>query len=278
MLDIVIATRNQHKFRELRALLAIPRIRWRSLAEFPAVSSIREDGRSFDANAIKKARAVARATGLLALADDSGLEVDALGSAPGIRSARFAGTHGADRANNEKILRVLDGLPLARRRARYRCSLALAHPSRLIALTHGVWTGRIAKRPTGQRGFGYDPIFLVPRLGRTVGQLPASVKQQLSHRAQAARRMRSVLKRLIRHHRSLAGPAAPSLSLGIPSERSESRDARPHIRPRHRAAVQPQLGASPSQRSGSLGEESRGPWPRDGRVWGPPLRVTRQWF
>ena len=197
MLDIVIATRNPHKFRELKTLLRIAGIRWYSLADFPHVPSVKEDGRSFDANAIKKARSVARATGLLALADDSGLEVDVLGSAPGVRSARFAGTHGADRANNEKILRLLDGLPLARRRARYRCSLALAHPSRLIALTHGVWIGRIAERPTGQRGFGYDPIFLVPRLGRTVGQLPASVKQQLSHRSRAAQGMRPILRRVV---------------------------------------------------------------------------------
>ena len=230
MLDIVIATRNRHKFRELKALLALPGIRWRSLADFPAVPSPAERGRTFDANATHKARSVAKATGLLTLADDSGLEVEALDGAPGVRSARFAGAHGDDRANNEKLLRALDGLPAMERRARYRCSLALArsgsserragarpgvsegragarpgsserragaHPSRLIAITRGAWQGRIALTSRGQGGFGYDPIFLVPRLGKTVGELPASTKQRLSHRALAARRMRSTLRRLV---------------------------------------------------------------------------------
>ena len=196
MLHIVIATRNRHKFGELKSLLSEARIRWHSLAEFPALSKVREGGRSFKANAIRKARAVARGTGGLALADDSGLEVDALGGAPGVRSARFAGLHGNDAANNRKLLRVLDGVALPRRAARYCCALALASPRRLIAVVHGQWQGRIAAAPAGRRGFGYDPIFLVPRFGKTVGQLPKRVKQQLSHRAAAARRLRPILRRL----------------------------------------------------------------------------------
>ncbi len=198
MLSIVIATSNRHKIRELKTLLAMSGIRWHSLREFPDAPAVRETGRTFEANAILKARAAARATGHIALADDSGLEVDALGGAPGVRSARFAGRHGDDRANNDALLRRLDGLRPARRGARYRCVLALAKPSGVIAVTRGAWRGRIAMGPRGRGGFGYDPVFFIPRLGKTVGQLPLSVKQRLSHRAKAARRMRAVLRRMIR--------------------------------------------------------------------------------
>ncbi len=206
MLHIVIATRNRHKVRELKALLPVRGIRWHSLKDFPHVRAVEETGRTFDANAAQKSRAVARATGYLALADDSGIEVDALGGAPGIRSARFAGRHGDDAANNRKLLRLLGDRPLGQRRARYRCSLALASPARLIALARGAWSGRIALRPAGHRGFGYDPIFLVPRMGKTVGQLPQRVKQRLSHRAASARRLRPVLQRLARRRVSATNP------------------------------------------------------------------------
>lgn len=198
MLGIVLATRNRDKARELTALLRMSGIRWRTLADFPRVVAPPETGRTFEANAIAKARAVARATGALALADDSGLEAAALAGRPGVQSARFAGSHGDDAANNAKLLRLLDGVPARERGARYRCALALAGPSRLIAVTRGSWSGRIANRPRGRGGFGYDPLFLVPRLGKTVGELPASVKRRLSHRAMAARKMRPILRRLAR--------------------------------------------------------------------------------
>lgn len=201
MLHVVIATRNRHKLRELTALLAVPGIRWHSLREFPRVGAVDERGRTFDANATAKAWAVARATGHLAVADDSGLEVEALRGKPGVESARFAGAHGDDRANNAKLLRLLRGVPPSRRRARYRCSLALAHSARRVALTRGVWSGRIADRPRGRGGFGYDPVFLVPSLGKTVGELSARAKQRLSHRAAAARRLRPLLRRLARRAR-----------------------------------------------------------------------------
>ena len=204
MLDIVIATRNRKKFGELRALLGVGGIRWRSLAVYPRLPTVRESGRSFEANAVKKARAAARATGRAAVADDSGLEVEALGWAPGVRSARFAGRHGDDQANTRKLLRLLEGLPPGKRRARYRCVLALAEPSRLLAVARGTWAGRIAERPRGRGGFGYDPVFLVPRLGKTVGELPARTKQRLSHRALAARRLRPALTQLARRRRATA--------------------------------------------------------------------------
>ena len=226
MVDIVIATRNRHKVRELKTLLAVPEVRWHALAEFPETLAVRETGRTYDANAIAKARAIARATGRLALADDSGLEVEALGGRPGVRSARFAGSHGNDQANNDKLLRFLTRVGKGRRRARYRCVLALASPpprdardhgrrgrsgerrrttspSGLIAVTRGTWSGRIAEAPAGTRGFGYDPIFFVPRFGKTVAELPAAVKQRFSHRAVAARRMRPVLMRLVFRYREI---------------------------------------------------------------------------
>ncbi len=196
MRTIVIATGNAHKFRELKTLLRTPGIRWRSLKDYPSLPRIPETGRTFDANAMLKARAVARSTGALALADDSGLEVDALRGAPGVRSARFAGGHGDDHTNTAKLLRILKDVPWAQRQARYRCSLALADGARIIAVTRGSWRGRMALQPAGHRGFGYDPIFLIPRYSKTVGQLPKMIKQRLSHRAVAARRMRPIIRRL----------------------------------------------------------------------------------
>ena len=195
MIDIVIATGNRHKFRELTALLPVRGVRYHSLSEFPSIPPVRERGRTFEANAIKKAKAVARATGLLALADDSGIEVEALGWTPGVKSARFAGRHGDDAANNAKLLALLAHLPMARRRARYRCVLALAGLRRIV-ITTGTWTGRIANAAEGARGFGYDPLFIAPGTGMTVGRLPAAMKQRLSHRAQAARRMGRVVRNL----------------------------------------------------------------------------------
>lgn len=180
----------------------MPGIRWRSLAEFPSVGTIPERGRTFRANAVAKARAAARATGCWALADDSGIEVDALDGAPGIRSARFAGYHGDDEANNRTLLRALANAPEATRTARYRCVLALANPARVVAVTEGVFEGRIACAPAGRHGFGYDPIFLVPRFGKTVAQLSAALKDRISHRSQAARAMRRVLRVSLRR-----GPA-----------------------------------------------------------------------
>ena len=197
MFEVVLATRNPNKFRELKALLAMPGVRYRSLANFPWVPTVREHGRTFKENAIAKAVTVAQATGRLAIADDSGLVVDALDGAPGVRSARFAGGHGDDRANNTKLLRLLQGLPLSKRRACFQCVLALASPERLLGVTEGTLIGSIATTPKGRRGFGYDPLFIAPKLKQTVAQLPSSVKNRISHRAHAAGRMRRVLARML---------------------------------------------------------------------------------
>jgi len=197
MVDIVIATRNPKKLRELKALLTLPGVRWRSLADFPHGRDVRERGRTFAQNAITKARAVAKATGRWAIADDSGLEVDVLDGAPGVYSARFAGRHGDDDANNAKLLKLLAHIPPARRSARFRCVIALASPRQLLAVTEGRWEGRIAFAPKGRGGFGYDPVFLVPRRGQTAAQLPPALKHRLSHRGKAVRRMQRQLRRLV---------------------------------------------------------------------------------
>lgn len=197
MLDIVVATGNSHKVRELRELLRVSGIRWRSLADFPRAQAPRETGRSFHANAVLKARAAAQATGRWALADDSGLQVEALGGGPGIRSARFAGGHGDAAANNAKLLHVLSRRVGRGRAARYRCVLALAAPQRVLAVVTGSWEGRIARRSAGAGGFGYDPLFLARGSGKTVAQMPRRMKQRLSHRAVAARRLRPFLRCLV---------------------------------------------------------------------------------
>ena len=201
-LDVVIATRNRHKARELTALLRVPGVRWRSLEHFPDAPEIPESGTTFRENAVTKAVAVARATGHPALADDSGLEVAALHGAPGVRSARFAGRQGDDAANNAKLLRCLQGVIPSRRGARYRCVLALAGPTNVVAVTEGALAGRIASRPAGRGGFGYDPLFLVPRSGKTVAQLSADAKNRISHRAKAAARMQRHLRRWAVRYRS----------------------------------------------------------------------------
>lgn len=199
MIDLVIATGNRHKFRELVELLRVPGVRWHSLAAVHPPLRIRETGRTFEANAIAKARAAANTSGWWAVADDSGIEVAALGGQPGVRSARYAGRHGDDAANNAKLLRALRGVrQAARRAARYRCVLALASPARLLAVARGHWSGRIAFEPKGSGGFGYDPLVVIPRFGKTVAQLPRRVKQRHSHRAMAARRLRPLLRVWVR--------------------------------------------------------------------------------
>jgi XTP/dITP diphosphohydrolase len=183
---LVLASANSGKLAEFRALLEGLPFDLTSLGEL-ALPSPEESGASFLANATLKARHAASATGLAALADDSGLEVDALGGAPGILSARFAGAQGDDAANNLKLVSALKGLPKASRRARYRCVLVLVRepqdPAPLVA--EGVWEGEVLDAPRGTRGFGYDPYFFLPELGLTAAELDPADKNRLSHRGTA---------------------------------------------------------------------------------------------
>jgi XTP/dITP diphosphohydrolase len=191
--ELVLATRNRHKGEELIALLESPGIRVRTLAEFPEAPDVVEDGETCEANAIKKARTIADATGLAAVADDTGLEVDALGGKPGVHAARYAGEHVTYEENWRKLLKELTGVPEERRTARFLTVAALALPGDGVRVARGVLEGRIAEHPTGEHGFGYDPVFLVPEMGRTLAELTAEEKNRISHRAKAFAEMRKLL-------------------------------------------------------------------------------------
>jgi XTP/dITP diphosphohydrolase len=185
--EVVLASRNEGKLAELQALLEPLGVRLRLVSDFTA-GVPPEDGATFVENALLKARHAARAAGLPAIADDSGIEVDALGGAPGVRSARFAADAAGDAANNARLLADLAGVPEDRRGARYVCVLALLRhpldPTPVIA--QGTWSGRILAEPRGANGFGYDPLFFVAGHGKTAAELPAALKNRLSHRARAA--------------------------------------------------------------------------------------------
>jgi XTP/dITP diphosphohydrolase len=196
---LLVATRSVHKLRELRELLELDHTTLVSLDDLAIEGDPVEDGATFETNAAIKARFGVRASGLPTLADDSGIEVDALAGAPGVRTRRYAGENATDAENNAKLLAALDGLSADRRGARYVCVLALALPDvagprggvRLV-MTRGTCRGRIATEPRGTGGFGYDPIFepaSEPPGGRTLGLWTPAEKHAISHRARAARRM-----------------------------------------------------------------------------------------
>jgi XTP/dITP diphosphohydrolase len=203
---LLVATRSPHKLRELRELLHLEHTDLVSLDELDIPGDPEETGETFETNAAIKARAGFRASGLPTLADDSGLEVDALDGGPGVRTRRYAGEHASDEENNAKLLRALAGRPAGERGARYVCVLALAQPgatgpgggTRLI-LARGTTRGRIATEARGTGGFGYDPIFeprSEPPGGRTLGLWTPAEKHAISHRARAARRMAARLRTL----------------------------------------------------------------------------------
>ena len=191
--ELVLATRNRHKGEELAALLGDLGITIRTLDEFPDAPDVVEDGNTCEANAIKKARAIAEFTGLPAVADDTGLEVDALGGRPGIYAARYAGEDATYEDNCRKLLRELAGVPRERRTARFLTVAAIALPSDGIRVAQGTLDGVIAEEASGTLGFGYDPVFLIPELGKTLAQLSADQKNTISHRAKAFTKMREIL-------------------------------------------------------------------------------------
>jgi XTP/dITP diphosphohydrolase len=187
---IVLASNNAGKVREINQLLVSQRIQVIPQKEFDIPDAV-EDGLSFVENAIKKARHAARLSGLPAIADDSGIEVDALHGAPGIYSARYAGEGATDQANLERLLEQMKDVPEAERSARFQCLMVYMHhaddPTPIIC--QGTWEGRILHAPVGDNGFGYDPIFFVPTHDCSSAQLPAEVKNSLSHRGQALRKL-----------------------------------------------------------------------------------------
>jgi XTP/dITP diphosphohydrolase len=203
---LVLGTRNKKKGIELAQLIAPPwepnprlgKLMVKSLGDFENPIEVVEDADTFAGNARKKASETARALGHWVLADDSGLTVDALGGAPGVFSARYAGAHGDDEANNRKVLDDLRDVPDDRRGAAFVCALALADPLGAVRLEAlGACRGRITREPLGRAGFGYDPLFLIPEYHKTFGELSPLVKNQLSHRARAFAHLRPALDRLI---------------------------------------------------------------------------------
>ncbi|WP_338824909.1 dITP/XTP pyrophosphatase [Moorella humiferrea] len=196
MNKIVVATGNEGKAKEFRELLKGLNVTILTLRDFPDVIMPEENGYTFAANALLKARAVAERTGLPALGDDSGLEVDFLKGAPGVYSARFAGEPTDDRRNNQKLLKLLEGVSWERRTARFRCALALAKPDGEEHLAEGTVEGFIAYEPKGEYGFGYDPLFYLPAYGKTYAELGETLKNDLSHRALAVQNLWPVLSKL----------------------------------------------------------------------------------
>ena len=192
-MDIIVATRNPGKVREIRRVLKGLGIKVRSLRDFPDVPSIKEDGKSFTENALKKARFYAKHFGEIAIADDSGLEVDALKGAPGIYSARYVRERASDRENNQKLLKEMEGVPLSRRGATFRCSIAIVSPEGREKTVEGACRGRIGFKEVGRKGFGYDPVFVLPRCGKVMAQLSLDEKNGISHRGKALRKLRKIM-------------------------------------------------------------------------------------
>jgi XTP/dITP diphosphohydrolase len=194
--ELVLATRNRHKREELAALLGDLSITIRTLDEFPDAPDVVEDGDTCEANAVKKARAIAEFTGLPAVADDTGLEVDALGGRPGVYAARYAGEDATYEDNCRKLLRELKGVSRERRAARFLTVAAIALPSGEIRVAQATLDGVIAEEASGTLGFGYDPVFLIPELGKTLAQLSADQKNKISHRAKAFTQARDLLREM----------------------------------------------------------------------------------
>jgi len=193
---LVVGTRNAKKCREMCELLAGLPLDVRPLTDFPFDGSVEETGDTFEANAAAKALGYARATGHWCVADDSGLEVDALGGRPGVLSARWAGADGDDDANNRKLLEELRSVPLGLRQARYVCVAVLASTAAPLITARGSCPGLIVDRPSGRGGFGYDPYFYLPERGCTMAQLRPEDKHAISHRGQALRDLRQKLTEL----------------------------------------------------------------------------------
>ena len=197
MPTLILATRNQGKRREIQDMLGSD-IQVLSLDTFPNAPEVIEDGNTFEANAKKKAREIAKYTDLPALADDSGLVVDALNGAPGVYSARYAGKDATDKANNDKLVENLRGIPASQRTAHFCCAMALATPDGRVQTAEAVWEGRILTTPRGANGFGYDPLFYVPTHNATSAELSSDEKNRLSHRGQALRTILPLILDLFR--------------------------------------------------------------------------------
>lgn len=196
-LKIIIGTKNRKKKAEIEAILANLPIELLTLDDLPTAPDVVEDGRTFSENAVKKALTLANFFKMWVMADDSGLEVDALGNRPGVFSNRYAGEGATDEKNIKKLLSELKDIPDNKRTARFRCAIALAKPEKALFVVEAQYEGVIIHEPRGNYGFGYDPVFLIPEYGRTFAELGPSVKNQISHRAQALKLFKDKLVKII---------------------------------------------------------------------------------
>lgn len=197
--ELVLATRNPHKQEELKNLLGDLGVKILTIGDFPGAPDIEEDGRTCQDNAMKKARGVAQFTGRWALADDTGLEVDALNGRPGVYAARYAGEDATYEDNCRKLLKEMAHIPSDQRSARFITVMALSDPSGNVEVVEGFLPGHITQQFQGTQGFGYDPVFLVPELGQTLAELSLDKKNQVSHRAQAFKKIKEVLLKKVGH-------------------------------------------------------------------------------
>jgi XTP/dITP diphosphohydrolase len=196
-MKVVVATRNPKKAKELKTLLKDLKIEIITLNGLKGTPHVKEDGRTFEENATKKAVQIAKYTKLLTLADDSGLEVEALGGAPGVFSSRFSGKNANDLKNNKKLLRLLEGVPREKRKACFTCAIAIAKRGKLLKVIIGTIRGHIANSQFGRCGFGYDPVFIPVGYKKTFAQLGPKIKNKISHRAKALRKTKRFLAKII---------------------------------------------------------------------------------
>jgi XTP/dITP diphosphohydrolase len=195
-LELIVATQNRGKVREIKKVLKGLGFRILSLNDFPGVPQVEEEGKSFLENALKKARFYSKHFGRLTLADDSGLEVDILKGRPGVYSARYAGKGASTPQNNRKLLKEMGGIPLSKRGARFKCVLAVVSPGEKEVVVEGSCRGRIGFKEVGRKGFGYDPLFILPSYGKTMAQLSLEEKNRISHRGKALRKLRKTIEKL----------------------------------------------------------------------------------
>jgi len=193
-MELIVATKNKKKFQEIKEILKDTDLAVTSLLDYPVKVRIVENGRTFKANAVKKAVKIARTFKKLTLGEDSGLCIDALGGRPGIYSSRFSGKNKSDIQNNAEVLKLLEGKPLSRRRAHYTCAVAVADEHGLVGVVEGKCAGIIGYQLKGTHGFGYDPLFLIPKYRKTFAELGPRIKHKMSHRFRALVKARKIIQ------------------------------------------------------------------------------------
>jgi XTP/dITP diphosphohydrolase len=201
-MELVVATKNKKKLQEIKDILKGLDVEVTSVANYSGTPRIIENGKTFKENAIKKAVKIARFTGKLTLGEDSGLCIDVLGGKPGIYSSRFSGRNKSDAKNNEKVLKLLENVPQGKRKAHYVAAVALADKSGLLGVVEGKCHGRIGFELKGARGFGYDPLFVIPEYNKTFAQLGERIKHKMSHRYHALEKARKVIQKYIEKRRA----------------------------------------------------------------------------